>query len=91
MAVTAAGCGHKEGENIKAGFEAVELSDYKGALQCFEQAIVSGEDLELAYRGCGITYLGMADYENSITAFEKALDNGGIFAGYGALQKRTAR
>lgn len=81
MAVTAAGCGHKEGENIKAGFEAVELSDYKGALQCFEQAIVSGEDLELSYRGCGITYLGMADYENSITAFEKALDNGGIFAG----------
>ncbi len=81
MAVMAAGCGHKEGENIKAGFEAVELSDYKGALQCFEQAIVSGEDLELSYRGCGITYLGMADYENSITAFEKALDNGGIFAG----------
>ncbi len=81
VSVVAAGCGHKEGPNIKAGFEAVELSDYKGALQCFEQAIVSGEDLELAYRGCGITYLGMADYENSIAAFEKALDNGGIFAG----------
>lgn len=81
MAAMSAGCGHKEGENIKAGFEAVELSDYNGALQCFEQAIVSGEDLELAYRGCGITYLGMADYENSIASFEKALDNGGIFAG----------
>lgn len=81
MSAMATGCGHKEGENIKAGFAAVELSDYQGALQCFEQAVVSGEDLELAYRGYGITYLGMADYENSIEAFEKALDNGGIFAG----------
>lgn len=81
LAVFAAGCGHKEGENIKAGYAAVEQSDYANALQCFEKAIVSGEDLELSYRGCGITYLGMADYENAITAFEKALDNGGIFAG----------
>lgn len=81
LAVCISGCGHKEGENIKAGFAAVEMSDYNGALKCFEQAVVSGEDLELAYRGTGITYLGMADYENAIAAFEKALDNGGIFAG----------
>lgn len=81
LAVAAAGCGHKEGENIKAGYAAVEQSDYAAALQSFEKAIVSGEDLELSYRGCGITYLGMADYENAITSFERALDNGGIFAG----------
>lgn len=81
LMLAATGCGHKEGENIQAGFAAIEQSDYAGALQCFEQAIVSGEDLELSYRGIGITYLGMADYENSIAAFEKALDNGGIVAG----------
>lgn len=81
LMITASGCGHKEGENIKAGFEAIEQSDYQGAMQCFEQAVVSGEDLELSYRGMGITYLGMADYENAISSFEKALDNGGIFAG----------
>lgn len=81
LMVTASGCGHKEGENIKAGFAAIEQSDYQGAMQCFEQAVVSGEDLELSYRGMGITYLGMADYENAVSSFEKALDNGGIFAG----------
>lgn len=81
LMVTASGCGHKEGENIKAGFAAIEQSDYRGAMQYFEQAVVSGEDLELSYRGMGITYLGMADYENAVSSFEKALDNGGIFAG----------
>lgn len=81
LVVTAFGCGHREGENIKAGFAAIEQSDYQGAIQCFEQAVVSGEDLELSYRGMGITYLGMADYDNALSSFEKALDNGGIFAG----------
>lgn len=81
FALLVTGCGHKEGENIKAGYEAIGRSDYQGALLCFEKAVVSGEDLELAYRGTGITYLGMADYQNAIVAFEKALDNGGIFAG----------
>ena len=76
-----AGCGHKEGENIKAGFEAIGQSDYNGAIACFEQAVVSGEDLELSYRGYGLAYLGMADYDNAVLYFEKALDNGGIFAG----------
>lgn len=81
LMLTAAGCGHKEGENIKAGFACIEQSDYPGAIQCFEQAVVSGEDLELAYRGYGLAYLGMADYDNAIDFLEKALDNGGIFAG----------
>ena len=40
LMITASGCGHKEGENIKAGFEAIEQSDYQGAMQCFEQAVV---------------------------------------------------
>lgn len=81
LTLATAGCGHKEGENIKAGFEAIGQSDYSGAISCFEQAVVSGEDLELSWRGYGLAYLGMADYENAILSFEKALDNGGIFAG----------
>jgi tetratricopeptide (TPR) repeat protein len=81
LALTTSGCGHKEGENIQAGSDAIAQSDYAGALQCFEQAILSGEDLELSYRGMGITYLGMADYDNATASFEKALDNAGIFAG----------
>ena len=75
------GCSHREGENAKSGFAALEQADYNGALQCFEQAIVDGEDLETAYRGIGMTYMGMADYDNAIMSFDYALDNAGIFAG----------
>ena len=75
------GCGQKEGENIKAGFAAIEQSDYTTAMQCFETAVDAGEDAQLAYRGIGMTYLGMAKYEESIEAFETALANGGLFAG----------
>lgn len=81
LMVFTVGCSHKEGENVKKGFAAIEQADYSSALQCFEQAIVSGEDLETAYRGMGMTYMGMADYENAIVSFEYALDNAGIFAG----------
>ena len=75
------GCGQKEGENIKVGFAAIEQSDYTTAMQCFETAVDAGEDAQLAYRGIGMTYLGMAKYEESIEAFETALSNGGLFAG----------
>ncbi len=81
LGLAVSGCGHKEGTNIKAGFAAIDASDYNEAMKSFEQAIVSGEDLELSYRGEGITYLGMAQYDEAVTAFEKALDNAGIFAG----------
>lgn len=75
------GCGKQEGENTKAGFLAVEQADYATALQSFQTAVDEGENTELAYRGLGITYLGMAEYDNAIASFEEALANGGIFAG----------
>lgn len=75
------GCGKKEGEHTTEGFAAAEISDYNTALACFEEAIVSGEEEELAYRGQGIAYLGLAEYDAAIASFEKALDHAGIFAG----------
>ena len=75
------GCGQKEGDQIKAGFSAIEESDYDTAMQCFQAAVDEGEDAELAYRGIGMTYLGMAQYDDAVDAFETALSNGGLFAG----------
>lgn len=75
------GCGKKEGENTKAGFAAIEQSDYVTAMQSFEKAIDENENLELAYRGIGLTYLGTAKYDEAIDAFETALSHGGLFAG----------
>lgn len=72
------GC-EKSTQNIDAGMAAVEALEYQNALECFEKAIVENENLELAYRGQGLAYLGMTDYEQAITSFEKALSHAGMF------------
>lgn len=74
-------CGKKEGDNSTLGFNKIAESDYPAAVESFNKAVEEGENLELAYRGLGLAYLGMADYDNALNAFENALSNGGIFAG----------
>ncbi len=78
MCMVLGGCA-KENTKINEGMQAVEKLDYDGALTLFEQAIVEKEDMELAYRGQGLCYLGMTEYEQAIAAFEKALANAGMF------------
>ena len=77
-AVCLTGCG-SQGEMTKAGMEQITALDYSAALASFEGAIEKGEDQELAYRGEGMAYLGLSDYENAIAAFEKALSMAGMF------------
>ena len=78
MSLILGGCA-KENTKINEGMQAVENLDYDAALTLFEEAIVAKEDLELAYRGQGLCYLGLTDYESAIEAFEKALGNAGMF------------
>lgn len=73
------GCG-KANTNVIAGMEAIEQRSYDDALMSFEEAIAAKEDLELAYRGQGMAYLGKTDYENAISSFETALSHAGMFA-----------
>ncbi|NLL76592.1 MAG: tetratricopeptide repeat protein [Clostridiales bacterium] len=71
-----AGCGQKsKNVNINEGMAAVEALDYNKALQCFEKAMVDGEDLRLLYRGQGLAYMGLTQYTEAAAAFEKALSN----------------
>lgn len=81
IAFVCTGCGKKSTENIDAGMSAIENLEYEEALSCFEKAIVNGEDLELAYRGQGIAYMGLTKYEDAIVSFEKALKDSGMFPG----------
>lgn len=68
-----AGCGGSVGENIAQGMELIEQMDYEGALACFEAATVNKEDMQMIYRGQGIAYMGLTDYENAILNLENAL------------------
>jgi len=78
MSLMLGGCADKN-TKINEGMQAIEKLDYDAALALFEEAIVAKEDLELAYRGQGLCYLGLTDYEQAITSFEKALSNAGMF------------
>lgn len=73
LAVFLTGCGSGAGENISQGMELIEQMDYEGALKSFEAATVNKENMQLVYRGEGIAYMGMTDYETAATCLEKAL------------------
>ncbi|MCR5716132.1 MAG: tetratricopeptide repeat protein [Lachnospiraceae bacterium] len=62
-----------ETDYVTAGMEAIEAQDYTSAQSYFKQALIAGEDERLILRGQGIAYLGAADYESAIAAFEKCL------------------
>lgn len=68
-----AGCGAAKGENLAQGMQLIEQMDYEGALQCFEAAMVNKEDSQMIYRGQGLAYMGLTDYENAAANLEKAL------------------
>lgn len=67
-------CGAKEEiSNTAQGMAAVEALDYETALEYFSAAEEKGEDARLLYRGIGLAYMGMTDYENAILYLEAAL------------------
>ncbi len=70
------GCGNSKNPSVEEGMAAVQALDYEGALQCFEKAMIDGEELRLVYRGQGLAYMGMTQYEKAVEAFEKALSSG---------------
>ena len=75
-AVMLGGCGGSKTPSIDEGMAAVESLDYAGALQCFDKAMAEGEDLRLLYRGQGLAYMGLTQYDKAVEAFEKALGSG---------------
>ncbi len=68
------GCGDNAiGEHTTNGMAAVEAVDYQSALKEFEDAAAKGENRRMLYRGQGIAYLGLSQYEDAVKSLEKAL------------------
>jgi tetratricopeptide (TPR) repeat protein len=70
------GCamGSASGKKTNQGIEALEQGSYQEAQALFVEAIQSGEQQMLAYRGLGLAYMGLARYEEAEEAFQEALD-----------------
>lgn len=66
------GCGSAN-ENIAKGMESVKALDYEVALSSFQSAAELSEDEKLLYRGMGIAYMGLADYQQAAEYFLQAL------------------
>lgn len=77
LGILFAGCGSgATNPSVTEGMAAVEALDYQTALQCFEKALLDGEDLRLLYCGQGLAYMGLTQYGQAVEAFEKALGAG---------------
>lgn len=70
------GCamGSATGNKTTQGIAELEKENYQQALELFAQAVQEDEQQMLAYRGLGIAYLGLAQYEDAEQAFEAALE-----------------
>lgn len=70
------GCamGGATGNKTVQGIAALEAEEYQQAKELFEDAVRNNEDEMLAYRGLGISYMGLAQYDKAEQAFEAALD-----------------
>ena len=66
----------------KAGIKAMEEEDYKEAVTQFTQAASTAEakgkkeDAAEAYRGLGMAYYELKEYDNVLESMQKALDDG---------------
>ena len=76
LGLTLTGCSDNkktEENNITLGMKAIEENAYDTAADYFNQSISEGKDLELAYRGLGITFLNKGEYKVAKESFISAL------------------
>ena len=66
-------CGVSD-EYVAQGMQYVEETQYANAVSSFEKAKEKGENPRQIYRGLGIAYMGLAEYDKAIDAFLEALD-----------------
>lgn len=76
MVCVLGGCGNADKkQNITAGMKAIESRNYEAAQDDFKKALLAGEDIREIYRGQGIAYLDMAQYDQAEKALKKSLES----------------
>lgn len=61
---------------LEEGVSQLEEKQYEEASKSFQKEIDEEKNLDEAYRGMGIAYFEMEEFEKAIDAFGEALDNG---------------
>ncbi len=72
--IVCSGCGSKaDKETLEQAEAQIREEKYEEALALFSQLEEKEAELRQTYRGMGLAYMGLGDYENAITYFEKSL------------------
>lgn len=65
------------GENVyEQGVKQLESENYEAAVTSFEKAVEKEKNLADSYRGLGIAYWELQEYENAKDALEKSIEHG---------------
>lgn len=67
------GCGEDEPTYYENGAEALEESNFEEAIGYFELSVADEENVVESYRGEGIAYLKLGNYQDASASFDKAL------------------
>lgn len=59
---------------IDQGMEKIESGDYEGALGDFASAEKEGKHLIESYRGSGMAYMALGEYDKAVESFDRAVD-----------------
>ena len=78
MALLLGGCAKKaDRESLERAESLIKEESYEEALAIFEDLTESDVDMRRVYRGIGLSYMGMEQYGDAASAFEKSLKEAG--------------
>lgn len=74
LALMLTGCSSKADQLYNKGMENLDAGQYEQAVECFEQGLEADQRMEENYRGLGIAYYEMGNYESAITMLRQSLE-----------------
>lgn len=70
---------NKKSDDVSLGMAAIQEAAYDTAVEYFNHSIEEKKNLQLAYRGLGMAYMNLGEYEAARDSFIQALQQGSFF------------
>lgn len=70
---------NKKSDDVSLGMAAIQEASYDTAVEYFNHSIEEKKNLQLAYRGLGMAYMNLGEYEAARDSFIQALQQGSFF------------
>lgn len=74
LAIVLTGCSGKADKYYSEGVKNLDSESYAQAVECFQQGLETDQRLAENYRGLGIAYYELGDYESAVTMLKQSLE-----------------